>query len=105
MIKILIISSLQTPVFALYSVPTIVASAILLTIRQLGLTLPSSPSENWWELFDTEWEDVWNVSGFIMRLYRPRAPEEKQKVMRLVNKKEVRKWLETNGHVNNLSNG
>ncbi|KAJ7184249.1 cyclin-like protein [Mycena filopes] len=86
--------ALQTPVYALYPVPMIVSAAILLTTRHLGISLPSTPPHCWWELFDAAWEDVWSVCGHIMRLYRPRSEEEKMRVVGLVNKKEVRKWLE-----------
>jgi len=50
----------------------------------------------WWELFDAEWEDVWSVSGYIMRLYRKRTDEERKRVLGMINKKEVRRWLEEN---------
>ena len=86
--------SLQTPVYALYPVPTIVTAAILLTSRQLSIPLPSKHPNCWWTLFDAEWDDVWTVAGYIMRLYRERSPGEKTKVMGLVTKREVRKWLE-----------
>ena len=89
--------SLQTPVYALYPVPTIVTAAILLTSRHLSIPLPSEPPNCWWLLFDAEWDDVWSVAGYIMRLYRVRLPSEKGTVMRLVTKKEVRKWLEEHG--------
>ncbi|KAG6869087.1 hypothetical protein C0993_003407 [Termitomyces sp. T159_Od127] len=52
--------SLQTPVYALYQVPTIVSAAILLTVRHLNISLPSAPPNCWWELFDTSWEDLWS---------------------------------------------
>jgi cyclin L len=81
---------MQTPVYALYQVPTIVSAAILLTTRYLGISLPSQ----WWELFDSEWEDVWDVCGHVIRLYRPRTHEEKVLVDRLVARQEVKKWLE-----------
>lgn len=82
--------SLQTPVYALYAVPTIVSAAILLATRHAGVALP----KGWWELFDAEWEDVWSVCGHIMRLYRPRTVEEQTRVVRLLSKKDVRQWLE-----------
>lgn len=85
---------LQTPVYALYPVPTIVSAAILLTTRHLRISLPSTPPNCWWELFDAAWEDVWSVCGHIMRLYRARSEEERLRVVGMVNKKEVRKWLE-----------
>ncbi|KAI6126271.1 cyclin-like protein [Pisolithus croceorrhizus] len=88
--------ALQTPVYAIYAVPTIVSAAILLATRHLGISLPSTPPNSWWDLFDAPWEDVWTVCGHIMRLYRDRTPEERLEVMRMVNKKEVRKWLEDN---------
>lgn len=80
--------------YALYTVPTIVCAAILLTSRHLGISLPSTPP--WWELFDAEWEDVWSVCGYIMRLYRPRSDEELRRPAGLLTKHEVRKWLEDN---------
>jgi len=88
--------SLQTPVYALYAVPTIVSAAILLASRHLEIALPSSPPHCWWDLFDAPWEDVWSVCGYIMRLYRDRTPEDNTRVMKLVSKKDVRRWLEDN---------
>ncbi|EMD38490.1 hypothetical protein CERSUDRAFT_113662 [Gelatoporia subvermispora B] len=72
--------ALQTPVYALYPVPTIVSAAIMLTTRHLGISLPSSPENRWWELFDAEWEDVWSVCGYIMRLYRERDAEDQKRL-------------------------
>ncbi|KIK06617.1 hypothetical protein K443DRAFT_674278 [Laccaria amethystina LaAM-08-1] len=86
--------ALQTPVYALYQIPTIVSAAILLTIRHLNISLPSTPPTCWWELFDANWEDVWSVCGFIMRLYRQRTPGENRRLARMLTKKEVRRWLE-----------
>ena len=86
--------SLQTPVYALYAVPTIVSAAIMLATRQLGVALPTSPEGSWWELFDAEWEDVWSVAGYIMRLYRERTHEDHARVLNMVTKKGVRSWLE-----------
>jgi len=88
---------LQTPVYALYSVPTIVSAAILLATRHLNIALPVTPPNCWWELFDAGWEDVWSVCGYIMRLYRERSVDEKIRVVGMVNKKDVRKWLEEHG--------
>ena len=84
--------------YALYAVPTIVSAAIMLATRQLGVALPSSPDSCWWELFDADWEDIWSVAGYIMRLYRERSLEEQARVLGLVSKKAIRAWLE-NGHV------
>lgn len=86
----------QTPVYALYQIPTIVCASIFLTVRELQIPLPSKPPVCWWELFDANWDDVWSVSGCIMRLYRRRTPEENRRVLGMVTKKEVRKWLEDN---------
>lgn len=86
----------QTPVYALYQIPTIVCASIFLTVRELQIPLPSKPPVCWWELFDANWDDVWSVSGCIMRLYRQRTPEENRRVLGMVTKKEVRKWLEDN---------
>ncbi|KIY43645.1 cyclin-like protein [Fistulina hepatica ATCC 64428] len=91
--------ALQTPVYALYSVPTIVSAAILLMTRHLGISLPSSPPNCWWELFDASWEDIWSVCGYIMRLYRERSAEDKQRVIGMVDKIQVRKWLENNSSI------
>ena len=90
--------SLQTTVYAIYPIPVVVCAAILLVIRHLQLPLPSeSTSETkWWELFDASFQDVWHVAGFIMRLYRPRTSAEQIRVVRLLTKKDVRKWLELN---------
>jgi hypothetical protein len=87
-------NSLQTPVYALYTVPTIVSATILLTVRYLSIPLPSDPSNCWWELFDADMEDVWSVCGYIMRLYRERLPEERMRVIGMTGKKDVRSWLE-----------
>lgn len=92
-----LICRLQTPVYALYPVPTIVSAAILLTTRHLNISLPSTHPNCWWELFDADWEDVWSVCGHIMRLYRERGVDEEKRVVGMVNKKDVRKWLEENG--------
>jgi hypothetical protein len=81
-------------VYALYQVPTIVSAAILLATRHLNISLPSTPPGCWWELFDAAWEDIWSVCGHTMRLYRGRTDHERTRVMGMVNKKEVRKWLE-----------
>ncbi|KAF7295317.1 Cyclin-like protein [Mycena indigotica] len=79
--------ALQTPVYALYPVPTIVSAAILLTTRFLQISLP----DGWWDLFDAPWEDVWSVAGHVMRLYRAKSSEH---VQGMLHKKDVRKWLE-----------
>ncbi|KAF4615362.1 hypothetical protein D9613_003260 [Agrocybe pediades] len=84
----------QTPVYALYQIPTIISAAILLSARHLGVPLPDKSPMAWWELFDANWEDVWSVSGYIMRLYRERTPEERKRVLGMVTKKEVRRWLD-----------
>jgi cyclin L len=86
----------MTPVYALYTVPTIVSAAIVLTTRHLGIALPSTPPNCWWELFDAEWEDIWSVCGYIMRLYRKRRVEDEVQIMGMLTKKDVRKWLEEN---------
>ena len=82
--------------YALYPVPTIVCAAILLTVRHLRISLPSHPPTCWWELFDADWEDMWSVSGYIMRVYRKRNTEEQARPMGLTKKKDVRRWLESN---------
>ncbi|KIK63630.1 hypothetical protein GYMLUDRAFT_95218 [Collybiopsis luxurians FD-317 M1] len=86
--------ALQTPVYTLYQIPTIVCAAIHLTTRHLRIALPNSDSNNWWKLFDADWEDLWNVCGYIMRLYRERTEAETARVVGMISKKGVRKWLE-----------
>ncbi|KAH8117248.1 cyclin-like protein [Phellopilus nigrolimitatus] len=95
--------ALQTPVYALYPVPTIVSAAILLTTRHLRIPLPSKPPNCWWELFDAEWEDVWSVAGHIMRLYRRRSAEEVVRPMGLVTKRDVRKWVDNRTQSNEIA--
>ena len=85
--------ALQTPVYALYPVPTIVSAAILLPSRTLPVPLP----KGWWALFDCEWEDVWTVCGTIMRLYRARELDEGTKVKGMLRKEGVRRYLELEG--------
>ena len=82
--------------YALYAVPTIVSAAIMLATRQLRIPLPSTPDCCWWELFDADWEDIWSVAGYVMRLYRERTPGDQVRVLGLVSKKGVRTWLEEN---------
>ncbi|KAH9030638.1 cyclin-like protein [Lactarius pseudohatsudake] len=86
--------ALQTSVYALYAVPTVVSAAILLTTRQLGIALPSDPMNCWWELFDVDWEDLWSVCGYVMRLYRERTTDERVEIMGLLTKRDFRQWLE-----------
>ncbi|KAH9981520.1 cyclin-like protein [Lactifluus volemus] len=88
--------ALQTPVYALYAVPTVVSAAILLTTRRLDISLPSSPENCWWELFDVEWEDLRSVCGYIMRLYRERTTAERVEILGILSKKEFREWLTSN---------
>ncbi|KAF5391767.1 hypothetical protein D9757_001777 [Collybiopsis confluens] len=86
--------ALQTPVYALYQIPTIVCAAIYLTSRQLRIALPQSDTNRWWVLFDADWDDLWSVCGYIMRLYRERSEAERMRVVGMISKKGVRKWLE-----------
>ncbi|KAK1218273.1 hypothetical protein PQX77_014646 [Marasmius sp. AFHP31] len=86
--------AMQTPVFSLYQVPTIVSATIYLATRFLKISLPTKSPHCWWELFDAEWEDLWSVCGYIMRLYRERKDEEKRRVVSMITKQGVRKWLE-----------
>ena len=77
--------------YALYQIPTIVSAAILLSTRHLDISLP----ERWYELFDAEWEDVWSVAGYIMRLYNvPSKEKEDVDVKALLTKKALRAYLE-----------
>lgn len=49
--------------------------------------------DRWWVLFDAEWEDVWTVCGFIMTLYHA-EPCQDWKVEAMMDKKDVRQWVE-----------
>jgi len=82
--------ALQTPVYALYPIPTIICASILLCARFLSIPLP----ERWYEIFDAEWEDIWSVAGYIMRLYQPQSPERQKLLASLLDKKSLRQWLE-----------
>ncbi|ESK92874.1 cyclin-dependent protein kinase regulator [Moniliophthora roreri MCA 2997] len=93
--------AMQTPVYALYQVPTIVSAAIYLTTRFLKISLPSKPPHCWWELFDTEWDDLWSVCGYIMRLYRERDEKDRKRVITMITKQGVRKWLEEHPDTSN----
>ena len=66
----------------------------MLATRHLGVALPSTPGSRWWELFDADWEDIWSVACYVMRLYRERSPDEQARVLGLVSKQKVRDWLE-----------
>ncbi|KAH7096104.1 cyclin-like protein [Auriculariales sp. MPI-PUGE-AT-0066] len=82
--------SLQTPAFAIYPLPTVVCTCIHLAARHLQVALP----DDWWDVFDAEWDDLHTVAGMVMRLYRPRAATERANVEQLISKREVRQWLE-----------
>lgn len=90
--------ALQTPVYAIYPIPVIVCASILLVIRHLKLEIPSSQedSPSWWDLFDAPFEDVWLVANLVVRLYRPRSQSDQNRVMQLLTKKDVRRWLDEN---------
>ena len=80
--------------YVLYQNPTIVSAAILLSERQVGIGLPGG----WWELFDAEWEDMWSVCGYIMRLYRARSEDETRATMAIVRKHDLRRLFPTPQH-------
>jgi len=88
--------ALQTPVYALYQIPTIVCAAIFLAARHLRIALPLSSNDShcWWDLFDADYQDMWSVCGYVMRLYRKRSDHDRVRVVGMISKKGVRKWLE-----------
>jgi cyclin L len=90
------LTRLQTPVYAIFPIPPIVCAAIFLTIRHLQLPLPSEPTSSirWWKLFDATFDDMWVISGIIMRLYRKRSQADEQRVVNMLRREDVRKWLE-----------
>lgn len=65
------LSSLQTPVPALYPQSTIAVAAIYLAARRSSppLALPLSPVP-WWTLFDASEEDVLQICETLLVLYR-----------------------------------
>ena len=57
---------LQTPIYAHYPPPTIACFSILLSTRLLRIPLP----EDWWILFDADYDDMWIACGYITRLWK-----------------------------------
>jgi hypothetical protein len=88
--------SLQTPVYALYAIPTLACASIFLATRTLQIALPSSHENAWYTLFDADLEDIMSCTGYIMRLYRKRSMIDEERWMRLTvgGKKELRAWLQ-----------
>jgi len=97
--------ALQTPVYAVYPFPTIACASIHLAARKAGVCLPEPPEhEPWWELFDTDYDDMVQVCGWVLRLYRKQDDGERLEVFKLVlgGRREVRKWLEDNAPKDDL---
>ncbi|KZO91068.1 cyclin-like protein [Calocera viscosa TUFC12733] len=89
--------ALQTPVYAVYPFPTIACASIHLAAREIGVCLPEPPErEPWWALFDADLEDMEQVCGWVLRLYRKQDEEEREVVHNLIlgGRREVRKWLD-----------
>ena len=85
---------LQTPLPALFPPPTLAASAILLsTLQSSSVVLP----DEWWTLFDVEYDDMVCVCGWILRLYERLDSGEGKRAWKMEGKAEVRAWLAENG--------
>jgi hypothetical protein len=86
---------LQTPVYAIFPFPAIACASIFISTREHGITLP----EGWHDLFDADGDDMLNIGGFIMRLYRERSKEDETTWVKLAigGKRALRKWLEDRG--------
>lgn len=62
--------SMRTPVCCMYQPHQIATAGIYLAARRLEIKLPSKPP--WWEVFDTEPQDMRAIARRIARLYRRR---------------------------------
>lgn len=65
-IPLLKYARLQTPIYTHYPPPTIACFSILLATRTCQIPLP----DNWWILFDADWDDMWVCCGFVKKLWR-----------------------------------
>ncbi|GJJ76759.1 cyclin L [Entomortierella parvispora] len=63
---------LRTSVYICYQPPTIAASVIWLAAREAGVRLPTNPA--WWEVLDSNLEDIENIAGHIKSLYYKTLP-------------------------------
>ncbi|TPX63989.1 hypothetical protein SpCBS45565_g06186 [Spizellomyces sp. 'palustris'] len=59
---------LRTSIYVCYQPSTIACAVIYLAARVCKVKLPTNPP--WWEVFDADLEDLENVSGHILNLYR-----------------------------------
>ncbi|KND01998.1 uncharacterized protein SPPG_02504 [Spizellomyces punctatus DAOM BR117] len=59
---------LRTSIYVCYQPSTIACAVIYLAARVCKVKLPTNPP--WWEVFDADLEDLENVSGHILSLYR-----------------------------------
>ncbi|ORZ11385.1 cyclin-like protein, partial [Lobosporangium transversale] len=58
---------LRTSVYICYQPPVIACSVIWLAAREAGVPLPTNPA--WWEVLDSDLEDIENIAGHIKSLY------------------------------------
>ncbi|KAF9932049.1 hypothetical protein BGZ75_005140 [Mortierella antarctica] len=63
---------LRTSIYICYQPPTIACSVIWLAAREAGVCLPTSPA--WWEVLDSNLEDIENIAGHIKSLYHKTLP-------------------------------
>ncbi|KZS99145.1 hypothetical protein SISNIDRAFT_448003 [Sistotremastrum niveocremeum HHB9708] len=91
--------ALQTPCYAIYSIPTVVTAAILLATRHLAIPLP----KKWHEIFDATWDDMWAVAQTIMRLYNKRVKDQMALLRPMLGRHGVRRWLQENTNADTTS--
>ncbi|KAF9902853.1 hypothetical protein BX616_001790 [Lobosporangium transversale] len=63
---------LRTSVYICYQPPVIACSVIWLAAREAGVPLPTNPA--WWEVLDSDLEDIENIAGHIKSLYYRTLP-------------------------------
>ncbi|KAG0213070.1 hypothetical protein BGX28_005091 [Mortierella sp. GBA30] len=63
---------LRTSVYICYQPPTIACSVIWLAAREAGVPLPTSPA--WWDVLDSNIDDIENIAGHIKSLYFKTLP-------------------------------
>lgn len=63
---------LRTSIYICYQPPTIAAGVIWLAAREAKVRLPTNPP--WWEVLDSNLEDIENIAGHIKSLYYKALP-------------------------------
>jgi hypothetical protein len=73
LIKSFIFDRLQTHVYVCYQPFVIACGSLFLACRLLQIALPTHPP--WYSVFDCSLEDLENISGQVMNLYKLRVRE------------------------------